>query len=251
VSVGLTAAMSPGRDPFVGLAVALRAANAGTPPGAGLRIVRILHFTNETFGAGSFRLQAPSSGNLLVLVTHEDFIVTIGGVTDSKGNTWTKVVDGQERPQFWVAPGPATGGDLALTLAITGTPQPASFTVYDLAGAAASPVGAIGTRGFIDVSNATSVTDFPTLTPTSPNGLAIAACGLGQGPALGFAPGAPAGAIFDFVNYAGQTDGSTMNNSDCRGHVWTTSTATLHWNWLLTPIGNNSGSASALHLTAP
>jgi hypothetical protein len=244
--------MSPSHDPFIGLSIALRAANAGTPPGAGMRIVRILHFTNETFGVGNFRLQAPSSGNLLVLVTHEDFIVKIAGLTDSKGNGWTKVIDGQDRPQFWVAPGPTTGGDLALTLAITGTPQPASFTVYDIAGAAAAPVGAASwTQGFIVISGASSVSDFPALTPTSPDGLAIAACGLGQGPALGFASGAPAGAIFDFVNYAGQTDGSTMNNSDCRGHVWTTSTATLHWNWLLTPIGNNSGSASALHLLAP
>ena len=138
------------------------------------------------------------------------------------------------------------------SLTIAGTPQPASFTVYDLAGAAAAPIGAAGwTNGFLDISGASSVSDFPVLDPAAPDGLAIAACGLGQGPALGYAPGAPAGAIFDFVNYAGQTDGSTMNNSDCRGHVWTASTATLHWNWVLTPIGNNSGSASALHLLAP
>ncbi|MFT3912841.1 MAG: fibronectin type III domain-containing protein [Anaeromyxobacteraceae bacterium] len=252
ITPALTAAMAPQHDPFVGLAIALRAARAGTPPGGGLRIVRILHFTNETFGTGPFRLQAPSSGNTLLLVTHEDFIVTIAALTDSKGNAWTQAIDGSGRPQFWVAPGAQVGGDLALTLTIAGTPQPASFTVYDLAGAAAAPIGATGaTDGFLDISGASSVSDFPALTPGAPDGLAIAACGLGQGPALGYAAGAPAGAFFDFVNYAGQTDGSTMNNSDCRGHVWTASTATLHWNWVLTPIGNNSGSASALHVLAP
>jgi len=251
ITPSMSVAMTPSNDPFIGLSVALRAANAGTPPGAGMRVVRILHFTNQTLPVGPFTLQAPSSGNLLVLVTHEDNVITIGGVTDSAGNTWTKTQPETDEPQLWSAASAATGPNLKLTLAIGGTPQPASFTIYDIAGAAAAPVGASAGAPSRDLTNLSSTSDFPLLTPSAANGIAIAACILGQGPATGFAAGAPEGAIFDFVHYTGQTDGSTMNNSDCRAHVTTTSTAPLHWNWVLTPIPNNSGSATSVHFLAP
>jgi len=250
ITPSMTATMSPGNDRFIGLSVALRAAQAGTLP-SGMRVVRIVHFTNQTLSPGPFTLQVPSSGNLLVLVTHEDNVITINGVTDSAGNAWTMIQPENDEPQFWVAGSATTRSDLKLTLAIGGTPQPASFTVYDIAGAAAAPIGASAGAPSRDLTNLTVANDFPALTPSTPNGIAIAACVLGQGPSTGFAAGAPPGAIFDYVNYAGQTDGSTMNNSDCRGHVTTNSTATLRWNWVITANPNNSGSATALHLRAP
>ena len=41
-----------------------------------------------------------------------------------------------------------------------------------------------------------------------------------------------------------------MDNSDCRAHVYTSSTATQHWNWNITNNQANSGCATAVHLLA-
>ena len=67
VNPSITASSTPANgDHFLALAVALKAASAGTAPPGGIRIVRINHNTWNTPVQGNWDLQLPSIGNLLV-----------------------------------------------------------------------------------------------------------------------------------------------------------------------------------------
>jgi hypothetical protein len=247
ITPGMTATMGTNGS-FVGLSIALRAAHAGTAPSAGIRIVKVLHFTNEV-PSRSMTLQAPTTGNLVVLVTSQNSsLIDVTGVTDNGNGSYTKVQPSPDEPQFWIAGDHTANPNLKLTITSTGSPQPSSFTVYDITGAATSPIGVSAGRGQAVCDGVTTLTDYPSITPGAANGLTIAACELGQGPGRGFAPGSPAGAIWDFVNYDSETDVSTMNNADCRGHLYTTSTAPEHWNWTIASNPSNSCDAAAVHL---
>jgi len=237
---------SPSR--FVGLAIALRAAPAGTLPAPGIRIVKVQHFTSE-IPPNVLTLQAPTTGNLLVLASSQNSSeIDVTGVADDAGATYTRVQPTPDVGQLWIAGSHAPDPDLMVTITSVGQGQPTSWTAYDIAGAASSPIGASAGRELTTCDGWTTLVDFPLLVPTQAEGLTIAACELGQGPGLGFAPGAPEGAIWDFVYYEGERDFSTMNNADCRGHVTTHSTAPQHWNWSITSTPANSCHGVAVHL---
>jgi hypothetical protein len=70
---------------------------------------------------------------------------------------------------------------------------------------------------------------------------------IGQGP--GKAVTSPAGAIWDFVIYTGETDLDTMENADALGHAYNSDTTTQDWNWTITSIGDNTctSEAAAFH----
>ncbi|MFT3914337.1 MAG: Ig-like domain-containing protein [Anaeromyxobacteraceae bacterium] len=250
ISPSMTAPMSPSNDPFIGLSIALRAAPAGTAPAPGIRVAKVMHLTNE-IPPTTMTLQAPTTGNTVVLVTHETPIIDITSVTDSAGNVYRKVQPESDEPQYWIAGNAITGPDLVLTLRISGQAQGTSILVYDVEGADPSPIGASSGAPSRLLDHVTRTDDFPVLTPGQAQGITFAACTLGQGPELSLASGSPAGAVDDYVHYAGQTDTSFMDNADCRAHVTTTSTATQHWNWNITDRPANSGSATAVHLTGP
>jgi hypothetical protein len=240
INPGMTVTMSPANDPFVLLSIALKAATAGTVPAAtGIRIVRINHNTIGTPStlspANVYPLQFPCIGNLLVLVTSEVGIIQITSVTDSKGNTWVQYDPPHDTttPQFWVAANATPDTALTLSVNFSGAPNGFSTQLYDIIGADPSPVDvAVGVTGANDPSGA-NVSNQPTITPTTTNGLTIAALTLGTGPSSGFDTGAPAGAIFDFVYNVGQTDRQAMDNSDGRAHYYNPDLATEHWNWVI------------------
>jgi hypothetical protein len=90
----------------------------------------------------------------------------------------------------------------------------------------------------------------PTITPTTANGLVIAVIGMGQGPVTGLDAGAPAGAFFDLVTYAGEADTDLMENADGKAHVYNTDTTTEHWNWVGFSAPSNSYFATAVAFKA-
>jgi hypothetical protein len=235
-------------SPFVGLSIALKAARAGTAPSAGIRIVKVLHFTNET-PPNSLTLQAPTVGNLVVLATSQNSsLIDVTGVTDSASRSYARVQPSTDEPQFWIAGNHVASSSLKITITSTGPVQPTSWTVYDITGAAISPIGVSAGHEQAVCDGDSTLIDYPSITPGAANGLTIAACELGQGPGRGFASGSPAGAIWDFVSYENERDLSTMNNADCRGHLYTSSTAPEHWNWTIASNPSNSCDAAAVHL---
>jgi hypothetical protein len=251
IDPGMTAAMSPSSDRFIGLSIALKAASAGTapaPPSAAIRIAKVLHYTNEV-PPSTLSAQVPSSGNLIVFSTaNASGFGDIASVTDSKGNSYTKVQPDSSEPQFFVAPHAVTGNDLVLTAHLDGNASGMSFTVFDIVGAASSPLGAIGHMPAVNCSNLSFIANAPSITPTAAGGLTIAVMGLGQGPGTGLGQGSPTSAVFDMATYTGETDLDTMENADSRAHLYNTSTAVESWSWAITSQPNNSCFAAAIHL---
>jgi len=231
-----------GGDEYVGVAVALRASvGAGTPPPPGLRIVHVSHLTNQVPDVGSWRLQFPSSGNLIVLTMQETNIIPVASLTDNLGNSWQHLEPDDSVPQFWIAQGPArTDPTLELTVNLTGgRGGGVTYVLYDVAGASASSFDGFAFKTQYDDPTGSDVFDSPVITPASAPGLTITATSFGQGPSSGLASGCPVGAIFDFVYYTGETDLDTMDNADFRAHVFHADRSTQHWN--IAVSNGNSG----------
>jgi hypothetical protein len=222
-----------GGDEYVGVAVALKAfTGAGTPPPPGLRIVHLSHLTNQSPDVGAWRLQFPSSGNLVVLTMQETNIIPVASVTDNLGNGYVHLAPDDSVPQFWIAQGPArTDPTLELTVDLTGgRGGGVTYLLYDVAGASASSYDGFAFKTQYNDPGGTDVSDSPVITPPSAPGLTITATSFGQGPSSGLASGCPVGAIFDFVYYTGETDLDTMDNADFRAHVLNSDLSTQHWN---------------------
>ena len=235
-------------DFYNSVSVALRAKPAGTAPPSGVRIVRVNHMTSNVPPANAtWKLQFPTSGNLIVLATHENFVIDVASVTDSAGNVYTKREPDPTEPQIWHTANSTASNALMITLTISGTPATATIVAYDVAGADPNPFDvAAGVPSTAVGSSLTHISDAPVITPTTPGGLVIAVTSLGQGPGRGLDVGAPAGASFDLATYAGETDLDLMENADLKGHLNNPDTATEHWNWVITATGDNSFSSVAV-----
>jgi hypothetical protein len=247
----MTATMSPANDTFNVASVALKAASAGTAPAAtGIRIVRVAHCTNSV-PPTNWNIQFPSSGNLIVAVTNENSVINITSVTDNKGNTYNREEPDASEPQFWWAGNATPDANLKLSLNISGTPANTTVVLYDIVGAATSPLdGVVGTVAAADI-NWANLINTPSITPATAPGLTIASVSLGQGPSSGLNIGSPAGAIFDLVYYTGETDFDTMDNADGKAHVYNSDTTTENWNWIVANGGVTTGYAScAVHFAA-
>ena len=250
INPSMTVTMAPGGDPFNAVSVALKAAPAGTAPPPGIRIVRISHCTRQAGIPGAWKHQFPTSGNLIVAVTNENAVIDITSVADSKGNLYSKVEPDGSEPQFWYAGNATPDANLKLTLNVSGPPAGSTVVFYDIAGADPSPFDVSAGTPVANCSNLTNVTNAPSITPTTINGLTLASMSLGQGPATGFFTGAPAGAIFDLVTYAGETDLDTMDNADAKAHLYNTDLSTESWNYRITSNPENSCSSTAVHFKA-
>ncbi len=236
-----------GGDVYVGVAVALRASpGAGTSPPPGMRIVHLSHLTNEAPDVGAWRLQFPSSGNLIVVTLQEQNIIPVASITDNLGNGYQPVVPDDSVPQFWFAQGPAaTSPTLELTVTLTGGEGGGvTYLLYDIAGASTSSYDGFAFKTQYDDPTGSDVFDSPVITPLTAPGLTITATSFGQGPSSGLGAGCPAGAIFDLVYYTGETDFDTMDNADFRAHVFNTDRSTEHWN-IAVSNGNNSTNVSS------
>jgi hypothetical protein len=236
-------------DSYNGVAVALKAASAGTPKPSGIHIDKIIHIT--PYSAATIPMQLPVTGNLRVLTTPNTGGsgggMDITSISDNEGGSWTNVISGEGNSQIWYSPNKSANPNLILTLNVSGGEGStnSSFRFFDVSGASPSPFDVAATYPDTDASNATTVTDAPSITPTTSNGLVIAILGLGIGPAL--AVTSPSGAVWDICTYAGQVDGDMMENADGTAHIYNLTTATLNWNWAITSIDSNSvfGAAAA------
>jgi chitodextrinase len=241
-----------GTNTWNGVAVALKAAAAGTAPAAsGIRIVSLVHETNSAPPA-TWVVQFPCQGNLIVVRVNDDPNLT--SITDSNGNAYVRSTTS---PQIWHADNPIPGINLKVTLHFSAAPANRTILLYDITGAAAAPEdGHVqnGAGGAPTTSAAYDLTDSPIITPASANGLTIAALTMGIGPVDGFAAGAPPGAIYDFVFHAGDVDSDRMDSGDGAAHLYNPDLSTEHWNWHLPNVaGVSSGSlfvGSAAHFKA-
>jgi len=207
------------------LAIALKAATAGTPPAPGIRVTHVYH----GYWLGSpAKLQFPSTGNLLVLATSFGTLNSnISSIASTPGNTWTKVtippVDGTD-PQMLYAANATTGP--SLEFAINASAAFLQFVIYDIAGAASSPFDGAAKASGNNPSNAT-IFGAPQISTTAP-GLILATLPMGHGPPINcIAPGC----LFDGVTYPGEADGSTFESSDGYAHLYHSTGGQTSFDW--------------------
>jgi len=233
-------------DHFNCVAVALKAASAGTPkPASGIYVNKVIHTANDVVPpVGNYDLQIPAVGNLRVLVMPStDNFMTISGITDNdSGSIWVKPLAGSS--QIWYCANRGPKSDLKVTLAISFSQSGVAGSCvrfFDVSNATTTAFDVAANTEPVDCSGATVVNNAPTITPTTTNGLVIACLALGQGPVTAFASGAPSGAFFDTVFYDGMVDlGDLMEDSDGIAHAYNAGTTTLNWNWAITNIASNN-----------
>jgi hypothetical protein len=220
---------------FNGVSVALKAAAAGTGAPAGIHINKVITATSSSV-TSSLTLHAPATGNLRVFTTaFPTAFDTISSVTDSEGNTDWQILNPGGQGQVIYSANHSANPNLTVTIHFSGSVYPSpTFVFYDIAGAVASPAGnSTGTQ--VSAPNSTTANNAPTFTPADTTGVAFAwIASFSSGPGgipTGLAAGAPAGAVYDSVNYTGINNTDLMNNGDGYAHAYFSSTATQNWNW--------------------
>ena len=235
-SINSTASMNSA-DSWNTVAVALKAAAAGTVPPAGMRIV---HMQEEAIIAGEngpFVLQFPSSGNLIISASNDGPQFDVAGIRDGNGNSYTQIGaafsdgtgSGSGDLQTFYAANAVTSTNMSITYSMTGNPLGGStFFLYDVTGASSSPYDATAGRKTITASQTSpgNITG-PTITPTSPGELVITQIGVNSNSVVNVSPGYFAGTI---PNPLPQTNNTNENNgwgfdfpaASPRTYIWST-----------------------------
>jgi hypothetical protein len=113
-------AMGDSSNGYNAVAVALKAAVAGTAASAGIHVNKIIHQTTNV-PPSTWTLQEPATGNLRVLATANGSNLTnIASITDSDGGVWTKIAPAGDEPQIWFSANTTANPNLSVTLHISG-----------------------------------------------------------------------------------------------------------------------------------
>jgi hypothetical protein len=191
-------------------------------------------------------LQLPATGNLRVLAFPAgQNIFNITSITDSEGGTWNLEQTGGDSAQIWYAGNRSANSNLTVAIHSSGSSPTNSVRFFDIQGASASPFDVAAGTGSTPCTSST-INNQPSITPTGTNELVIATMGIGDGPGLGLASGAPSGAVWDLTTYTDELDLDLMENADALAHLYTSTTAVENWNWAITARSNNSCFAEAV-----
>jgi hypothetical protein len=219
---------------FSSVAIALKAANSGSAPPPGIRVVRVQHHSVQAFATSPVRLQFPCTGNLIVLAWIGVPLHVITGVTDGNNNAY--VSPGQPsalgcqvtiRFTMRLAPGSTMMGP---TFTTTGSDISGSTAVlFDGGGAAASPYDtAAGLAKASGVQNSSGNVTAVTISPSTANGLVISTLGIDSNTINGVSPGNFLSAVPTPVaspNPVDQNNGWALwynTSPGARTFVWTT-----------------------------
>jgi hypothetical protein len=247
---------------WISAAVLLKTGPTGGVP-SGMHIVRLVHENVPQSSAGGgtgspfpnpSTLQFPSSGNLVVaMMGGGNLPCTITGMTDSNNNTWSQAGATQMQAgndtvvQAFYAGNAKTSGDLTLTVNWSATDGDFTFFLYDIAGAASSPLdtsaGATGSQ-----ATAGNLTMPFTITPAGANELVFAEVMWDFNTASGLV--GPE-SFFDANTFDGESVSGPepVDQNNGWGHVLTTGTAPVSISWQTRynglAVGNWAGMAVA------
>jgi hypothetical protein len=246
---------------WISAAVLLKTGTSGSVP-SGMRIVHLVHenipyhanaggtdnpFPNPT------TVQFPSSGNLLVAMIGGGYLAcTVTSVADNNNNAWaqagtTQIQAGNDVTQAFYAGSATTSGNLRLTVHWDATNGDFTFFLYDITGAAASPLdtfgGATGSQ-----SNAGNLTMPFTISPAQAGELVFAEVIWDYNTGAGLVG---SGWLFDTNTFDGenQSGPEPIDQNNGWGHYITTGTSpvTITWQTMYAglPTGSWSGTAVA------
>jgi hypothetical protein len=233
-SINPTMTASPDA-PYSSVAIALKAARAGTAPAAGIRIVGAQH--NSVPGTiSTVNLQFPSTGNLIAAmwIGFGDPNCHIDSITDSNGNTYTTPGASVDNSfagdgQVFYAAKATTGASLTLTVPLNRQGNGSTLVLYDITGAADSPYDtwATGTGYQSDAGDLTTVT----LTPSTAKGLVLDEVGINNG-TVGNTVGSSY--LFDAATYPTEHGGQNpLDQDNGWGHFYNPDTSPVTFTWTL------------------
>lgn len=223
------------------VAMAFKPVAGGLPSISGIRIVHVLHTsTNFNQTTTTPRMWFPSSGNLLIVASDFGSANTaLNSVADGALNTWTVTTPtSSSYPQLAYVCNATTNNGLNIVPTIGASGSQLISIYYDVTGAATSCYDKSATAsGSISTGNP-DITNAPSITPSTANGLIIGIENMGTGPLSG----AVSSGVFDNISYTGQTDSSSVDDSgDGFQHWYNTSISTVNIGWHV----NNGSVASA------
>lgn len=225
--------MSPSQN-FNSIAVALKSAPAGSPPPAGIRVIRVQHNSVPPGAASPVRLQFPCTGNLIIVswigVQNHDLV----SVSDGNGNAYTSTgppfgLNQSGDSQMYYAAAALTGTDMVgPVLSTIGTDISGSTAIlFDVVGAASSPFDfAAGLAIASGVQSVSGPITAASITPSTANGLIISSIGVTSNTVNGVSPGNFLSAVPAPVLSPNHTD---QNNGWALNYNANTSPETLIW----------------------
>lgn len=245
-------------DKWVSAAILLKTGSAGGVP-AGMRVVHLLHenvpYNPPAGGTGNpfpnpLSLQFPSSGNLLVAMEGGgNAPETVTSMADTSHDHWSQAgktyTGGDAVVQAFYAGAAQSSEDLGLTVNWSDTRGDYTFFLYDVAGAASSPLdttaGGSGNQG-----TAGSLT-FPfTLTPAAAGEIVFSEVMWDFNTGSGLA-----GQLFDTSTFSGESQSGPepVDENNGWGHTIATTTSPVSFTWTVLfpnlPVGAWAGMAAA------
>ena len=176
-----------GQVDWTAVGAGFKAAAAGTAPGAGMRVIGVLHNSINS-GSLAFNTGAPTNGNMLVAVyigpAGLDLCPMSGGtgncagkpgVVDSNSNSWTRsgaILAAAGDSQQYYSCNATSGTTMKITFNSNNTITGANLWLYDVAGAASTCFDKQTTTTGTQSGSAGDITG-ATLTPASANGVLI------------------------------------------------------------------------------
>jgi hypothetical protein len=223
-------------------AILLKTGTSGGVP-SGMRIVHLIHENipvNTSAGgtgnpfANPTLLQFPSSGNLLVAMIGGGIACTVTSITDTNENTWTQAganqiqAEGNDTVEAYYA-GNATSGNLGLTVNWSATDGDQTIFLYDVTGAASSPLDtSAGSSGSQSVAG--NLTMPFTITPAEANEIIFEEVIWDNNTGSGLVG---QGQFFDTNTFDGESASGPepVDQNNGWGHAITTSTAPVGITW--------------------
>jgi hypothetical protein len=166
-------------ETWFSLAMALKPAAAGTPAPSGMQIYWAHHIVVQAGSPGTYNLQVPVKGNLLVDMFSGGNNDCISSITSTPSNTISNpngcVVAGTNanfvNGQYIASPS-LTNGGLVLEIVQPGTPADYNHVIYDVKNAASNPLDvATNNTGY---QTGTGDWDSITITPNNADGIIFA-----------------------------------------------------------------------------
>jgi hypothetical protein len=245
-------------DKWLSAAVLLKAGSAGGVP-TGMRIVHLVHenvpYNPPAGGSGNpfpnpLALQFPCSGNLLVAMEGGgNAPETVTSISDTNHDAWSQAgktyAEGDAVVQAFYAAAATPSEGLGLSVAWSATRGDYTFFLYDVTGAASSPLDTtVGGGG--SQSTAGSLT-FPfTLTPAASGEIVFSEVMWDFNTGSGLV-----GQLFDTNTFTGESESGPepVDENNGWGHVITTTTAPVSFTWPVLfadlPVGSWAGMAAA------
>jgi len=231
---------------WVTAAILLKQGSAGSVP-SGMRVVHMVHenIPYNIYAGGTenpfpnpLPLQFPASGNLLVaMIGGGDESETITSMTDTNNNTWSQagstfIAPNSDTVQTYYAGNATSSSNLGLTLNWTGTSGDFTIFLYDVTGAATSPLDtATGATGNQDSTNGTLTVPY-TLTPAQSGELIFTDIMWDFNTAMGLSSNTET-SYFDTNTFSGESlsGPEPVDENNGWGHVIYTGTTAISFTW--------------------